>query len=226
VPSSDPAKGMGISISKATLDSEPLSKPITPTIDRINLASISTSVVHYHKNKIYFCVPLNDEVRPRHILVYDSLVNQFVSIDSLPVDIMDIKSLEDKLYILSPDAVYLYEDSDSDDGTLIQSKLETRNYVMGSRDIKNFISGSYGYSAKANVNINVSINTFSPDSSTPVKSITTAADTADTLDKFNIKQRGYSASVVLESNGGECKFKRTSVQGYLTGRTEGTFDGN
>jgi hypothetical protein len=223
VPSSDPAKGLGISVSKVTLDTEPLSKRITPIIDRINLSQIHKSIAHYHRNKVYFAVCLDGEEEPKTIIVYDSLRSQFVSVDKLPVAIKDMASIEDKLIILSKDSVYQYESSDTDDGIPITSKATTRNFTMNASDVKNYTSGSIAYSATDGTQMQVVVQTQSPDS-TILSKVINSTGTDDSFEKFNIKSRGHSASITVDSFGGKFGLKRVGLNGYLTGRTEGSFD--
>ena len=225
VPSSDPAKGLGIAISKATLDSEPLSKKITPIIDRINISKIHKSIVHYHRNKVYFAVPLDDEQVAQTIIVYDSLRSQFVSVDKVPIQIRDMASIDDKLIILSDNHVFEYESGETDNGIDIVSRATTRDYTMRATDVKNFTTGSVAYSATDGSQMQVIVQTQSPDK-TILSKVISSTGTDDSLDKFNIKSRGYSACVTVDSIGGNFGLKRINLQGYLTGRTEGSFDGN
>jgi hypothetical protein len=225
VPSSDPAKGLGISISKATLDSEPLSKKITPVIDRINISKIHKSIVHYHRNKVYFAIPLDDEQVAQTIVVYDSLRSQFVSVDKVPIEIRDMASIGDKLIILSENHVFEYESGDTDDGADIVSRVTTRDFTMRATDVKNFTTGSVAYSATDGSQMQVIVQTQSPDK-TILSKVINSTGTDDSLDKFNIKSRGHSASVTVDSIGGRFGLKRVNLQGFITGRTEGSFDGN
>ena len=167
VPSSDPAKGLGISISKITLDQEPLSKPITPFIETVNLEHVDKSLVHYHRNKVYFCLPVNGSTEPNAICVYDSLNSQWVSIDTFEdpnFKIVDINSLNETLFILTADKFYSYETNTSDDGELIKSKVRTRDFLMGTREIKKFARGTLNYILGDDAELSVKTYTKNPDS--------------------------------------------------------------
>lgn len=241
VPSSDPAKGMGISISKVTLDAEPLSKSISPLLGNLNFASLENVIFQYHKNRVYIAVPLTDGARdggnadlngsvkyPNALLVYNSLNSKFESIDILPVAIRDMSILDGKMYMLTHDSVYEYESSLTDDGTPITGEIITRDYIFGSRGIKKFVRGTIGYGGEINSTNTISINTKNPDSVTLSKNITEDDDTFDRFTRFNARQRGYAASVKVEVTSGTSKqseVRRVSLEGIeANGRTGGDFN--
>lgn len=235
VPSSDPAKGLGISVSKVNLDQEPLSKQITPLVERLNLDAIDKSIVHYHKNRVYFAVPYiidpaNPPTEPTVLLVYNSLQSKWESVDILPVGIKAISSLLGKLYIASSDAVYEYESSIDDDGTLINGKLITRQYVLGSRDIKKFVRGSIGYAAENGSSTAINVYTKNPDNTIISKIIVEDDDDFDRLTRFNARKRGYSANVEVNATSGQSlqtEIKRVTLEGFVgNGRAGGVYDGN
>ena len=225
VPSSDPAKGLGVAISKVTLDQEPLSKSITPFINRINLSALEKSIVRYHRNKVYFAVAVDGASYPNAIAVYDSLQSVFVSIDTFSDEaftILDINSLDDLLFILTPSKVYRYESGNDDDGFPINSKVVTRNYTMQSRDIKKFIRGTISYQSDAGTNIKLSSNLRSPDLHQESKNILSESD-ENALSRFNIRQRGYSANAQIESTGA-MKIKSVSIEAFIgTGKASATY---
>lgn len=232
VPSSDPAKGMGIAVSKATLDLEPLSKPIQSTIDRINLNSLKKSVVHYHRNKVYFTFGIDSE-NCNTIAVYDSLVSQWVSIDTFnwDIDIRDIGSIGKDLYILDEYKVSKYETSLHDQGSEIYGKFKTRDYILGSREIKKFVRGSCSYDISEGVDLKITTETKNPDSTVVSKELSTDSSES-TLSRFNVSQRGHTASVqvdcsfktdALRPSTNEAKFKSVSLEAFATSRTTGDF---
>lgn len=221
VPSSDPAKGMGIAISKLTLDSNPLSKTISKTVKRINRSAIKKSIVHYHRNKVFFCVPIDGSFELNAIIVYDSLNSQFISLDTLPINILDMNSLGEKLYILSDSALFEYEESDTDNSTPINFKVKSRGYVLGTRDIKKYTRGTVGYNATGDANLKITINTNNPDSTIISKDF--AVSSEKNYERFNIRKRGYSVNVELEGNG-EVEFNTLSIEGFVgAGRMAGTY---
>jgi hypothetical protein len=155
VPQLDPSKGLGIAISKVNLDSEPLSKKIPNILKRVNVDAIDTSILHYHKNLVYCALPLDGAVRPNHILVYDSLRSQFISLDSFSekltknstfgFNISDIHTFQDEVYISTDREVYKYSDLDRDESEAINFKLVTRSYLAQDYGAKKFVQGRINY---------------------------------------------------------------------------------
>lgn len=225
VPSSDPAKGLGIAISKVTLDQEALSKPITPLIDRVNIRELGKSIAFYHRNRVYFALPIDGSVYPNVICVYNSLRSQWESIDTFEDDvkILDINSLNDDLFVLTKDGVYKYEVGDTDDGTPINVKARTRDYIMQTRDIKKFVRGSLSYSTDQNTDIEINAITKSPDSKT-LSRVIQDTEGRDDYTRFNVRQRGYSASIEMISKGGSTRFKSVAIEGIIgSGRRSATY---
>ncbi len=225
VPSSDPAKGMGIAISKVTLDQVALSRPITPLINRVNVRELKRSIAFYHRNRVYFALPIDGSIYPNVICVYNSLRSQWESIDTFGNDIriLDINSLNDELFILTQDGVYKYEVGNSDDGEPINTVARTRDYIMQTRDIKKFIRGSLSYATDESTDIEINAITKSPDSTTLSKVIQ-SAESRDDYTRFNVRQRGYSASVRVISKGGSTKLKSVSLESIVgTGRRSATY---
>jgi hypothetical protein len=228
VPSSDPAKGLGLAISKVTLDQEPLSKPVTPVINRINASALDKSVVHYHKNKVYFAIPIDGASQPNAILVYDSLLSTFISLDTFSNSgqwIIDMESWGDDMYLLTNQALYKYEDSDSqqDDTYNFVTKFKTRNYLLGSRGIKNFKSGSISYTVTNGTRLKVDANTVDPDQSTTVKE-EVFSTAGDAIARFNLRKRGYSTSIEVTSEYQPAKYKSVHLEASYTSNTVGDFE--
>jgi len=218
VPSSDPAKGLGIAISKVTLDQEPLSKPITPFMERVNLEYIRKSIVYYHKNKVYFCLPIDGSSELNAIAIYDSLNSTWVSIDTFEDEffaIRDINSIDNQLYLLSDKKVYKYETGATDDGNSILAKVRTRDYMMSTRDVKKFVRGTISYSAEEGSALTIRTFTKSPDSTTLCKESYAEEDSLNNLSRFSTRQRGYSASVEVNNTGGHLKVKSVSMEAFV-----------
>ena len=229
VPSSDPAKGLGIAISKTTLDREPLSKPITPILNNLNFSALDKTILHYHRNRVYCAVCLNDDTTPKHIAVYNSLLSVWESIDSVPYGILDIESFDGKLYLMSENAVFEYESGLDDDGNVIVGKITSRDYVLGSRDIKRFVRGTMGYASADGATTKITVQTKNPDRQVASLEATADAVGFSRMQRFSARQRGYSANVSVESTSGtqQTEIRRLSIEGFVAnGRSEGVFDGN
>tara|TARA_B100000886_G_scaffold303110_1_gene233557 strand:- start:5371 stop:6963 length:1593 start_codon:yes stop_codon:yes gene_type:complete len=218
VPSSDPAKGVGLAISKVTLDQEPLSKPITPFMETVNLDAIDKAIVKYHRNRVYFALPVSSE-RPNCIAIYNSLNSVWESIDFFEdenFEIMDINTLGPDLFILTKTQLFKYNSSSTDDGNLIKSRVRTRDYALQMRDLKKFVRGSLNYSSDGDSSITIKVHTKAPDV-TVLSKKTTGTGSVNTLSRFNIRQRGYSASVDIENAGGDVEYKAVSLEAFVHG---------
>ena len=230
VPSSDPAKGLGISISKTTLDQEPLSKPITPILENIDFNYLWKTIIVYHRNRVYCAFVTQGQTDARTIVVYNSLNSVWESLDILPVPINDMVSHRGRLYIASGNNIYEYESAITDDGAGIVGQLETRDYTLGSLDIKKFIRGSIGYASANGGNTSISVFLKDPDGVILSKSIQEDDDDFDRMTRFSTRRRGYAASVQVSSVSGgnqQNEIRRISMEGFVgNGRTGGTFDGN
>jgi hypothetical protein len=239
VPTSDPAKGVGIAISKVTLDHEPLSKPIQPVIDQIDRRSLPLSIAHYHNNKVYFAVGIGKPYL-NTILVYDTLRSNWISVDKFDFDIniLDIESLNGKIYILTDKCVCEYETGSVDqsyDGSntinyKIKSKFKTRDYTLNSPHIKKFVRGSTAVEVTNNYNLKINVNTKDPDILIESRDINTTAE-FNAQSRFNISSRGYAANIEFigestdssQEDGVYSSIKNTSVEAYDAGRTSGDF---
>jgi hypothetical protein len=155
VPQLDPSKGLGIAISKVNLDNEPLSKKIPNILKRVNLSAIDTSILHYHKNLVYCALPLDGATRPTHIVVYDSLRSEFISLDTFskklsanqnPIfTICDIHTFRDEVYIATDHEVYKYTELERDESEDIEFKLTTRSYLAQDYGTKKFVGGKINF---------------------------------------------------------------------------------
>ena len=217
VPSSDPAKGLGIAISKVTLDQEPLSKPITPFMERVNLDAIDKCIVKYHRNRVYFALPIDGSSYPNAIAVYNSLNSVWESIDTFHdprFAILDMETLGPDLYILTEGRLSIYNSAETDYGYTITSRVRTRDYALQSRDVKKFVRGSLNYSTEGDSEMEIKVHTKSPDTSI-ISRQSSSNGTNNTLSRFNIRQRGYSASVDISSTGGSVDLKSISVEAFV-----------
>ena len=83
-PGVDPAKGLGIAISKAAGEQTPLSAPINDFIATIDFTPsvVSKAVSVVHDNKLYVAVPTGDSTDNNSVAVFDLLTNNWISIDT------------------------------------------------------------------------------------------------------------------------------------------------
>ena len=147
----------------------------------------------------------------------------------MPYGILDIESFDGKLYLMSENAVFEYESGQDDDGDQIVGKITTRDYVLGSRDIKRFVRGTMGYASANGATTKITVQTKNPDRQVASLEATADAVGFSRMQRFSARQRGYSASVSVESTSGlqQTEIRRVSIEGFVAnGRTEGGFDGN
>lgn len=228
VPSSDPAKGLGVAISKVTLDQQPLSKPITPFIEKVNLDDIEKCIVKYHRNRVYFAFPMLDSTHNdcSAIAVYNSLTSVWESIDTFQdtnIKILDMETLGPDLYILSDNNVFIYDSEETDNGVPIVSRVRTRDYALQSRDVKKFVRGSLNYSSEGDSEMEIKVHTKAPDTSV-ISRQSASNGTTNTLSRFNIRQRGYSASVDVKNTGGRIDLKSVGIEAFVhSGRSANNY---
>lgn len=171
VPQIDPAKGIGVAVTKMNLDKHPLSETVDDIMSRVNLNAIDTSVVHYAKNLVYFALPIDGARLASAILIYDSLQSAFIGVDTFNfvpdstnsvnnpeihrLLIHDIKTFQHEVWLSTNLGLFKYkEDQNSDAGWEISTKLKTRDYLCKDtyggtvKSVKKFTKGSMSYSAK------------------------------------------------------------------------------
>lgn len=62
----------------------PLSEPIDDFFDNVNYAAASKSVSSYYDNRFFMALPINGSTRPNAIIVYNTLNQQWESVDTYP----------------------------------------------------------------------------------------------------------------------------------------------
>jgi len=63
----------------------PLSEPIDNFFDTVNFAAASKSVASYYDNRFFIALPTGTETRPNAVLVYNTLNQNWESVDTYPV---------------------------------------------------------------------------------------------------------------------------------------------
>ena len=129
-----------------------------------------------------------------------------------------METLGEDFYILTENDLFLYNSEESDNGFEITSRIRTRDYALQSRDVKKFVRGSLNYSSEGNSQMEIKVHTKAPDTSV-ISRQSASNGTVNTLSRFNIRQRGYSASVDIKSIGGNVNLKSIGVEAFVgTGR--------
>ena len=243
-PGTDPAKGLGVAISKISGETIPMTRPIQDKFDEVNYkyAHLSTGVVH--DNKYYLAVPTSSSQIPNSIFVFDLLSNSWISAsDSYPamagslafhVDDWVICShgsnpTRRRLFACNDTGWYLMEENSIDDSgrkigstsesgtTAIAGKLITRSFTFGDINVKSWKRGQLGANTVNADAFNIKVNTLDPDSSTTVLSHT-ADGTEEALFRFGTgRTRGYGAEVEINVTAGRPSFRHVSLEAIGVG---------
>ena len=164
------------------VNGEPLSKPIQPLIERINLEHKDQIQAIVHDNKVYWAIPLDDSSVCNAVLVYDQLSRQWQGIDTFATDMsFSVHSWlranylgRTRLFAYGNDGyAYAYEEGDIgvDDAKngqfATKTRIRTRDYSAG-----NFLRKNW-------TNLRAELATLNP--SLTVKSETVGASEQNTL---------------------------------------------
>jgi len=235
-PGVDPAKGLGIAVSKAQGEVLPLSSTITSEFESFNMTEsvISKSCAAFHDNKYYIAVPLGSDTAPTTIFVYDALLNAWVSKDTF-ANGFTIESFvkmpygsnptQTRLFAVGPTGWYLMEQnaglddsgreigSSSESGTTqVAGLFKTRDYTLGDLGVKRWSQGQLAVETVASDAFSIKVNTLDPDSSSTVLTHT-ATGTEEALLRFGARNRGYGASVEVTITAGSPKFRSVALDG-------------
>ena len=248
-PGTDPAKGLGVAISKVSGETIPMTQQIQDQFDDVNFAHADKSCGITFQNKYYLAVPTGSSTVPNAIFVYDLLSSSWISVDSYPamsgslafhVDDWVICShgsnpTRRRLFACNDTGWYLLEENTIDDSgrkigstsesgtTAIAGKLVTRAYTLGNQNVKRWRRGQLGVNTVASDAFNIKVNTLDPDASTTVLSHT-ASGTEEALLRFGTgRTRGYGAQVEINVTAGCPSFRHVSLDAIADGlniRTE------
>ena len=246
-PGTDPAKGLGVAISKISGETIPMTQPIQdqfsdPT-EGVNYkyADLACGVVF--DNKYYLAVPTGSSTKPNKVFVFSLLSNSWISVDSYPamagplpfhVDDWVICShgsnpTRRRLFACNDTGWYLMEENTIDDSgrkigstsesgtTAIAGKLVTRAYTLGNQNVKRWRRGQLGVNTVNNDAFNIKVNTLDPDKSETVLSHT-ADSTEEALLRFGTgRTRGYGAQVEINVTAGTPSFRHVSLDAIADG---------
>ena len=242
-PGTDPAKGLGVAISKVSGETIPMSRQVQDQFDDVNYkyAHLACGVVF--DNKYYLAVPTGSSTKPNKVFVYDLISAAWISVDSYPamsgslafqVDDWVICShgsnpTRRRLFACNPTGWYLMEENTIDDSnrkigsssesntTAIAGKLVTRAFTLGNQDVKRWRRGQLGVNTVNNDAFNIKVNTIDPDSSTTVLSHT-ASGTEEALLRFGTgRTRGYGCQVEINVTAGCPSFRHVNVEAIANG---------
>ena len=246
-PGVDPAKGLGVAISKVQGETIPMTQDIQNQFNDVNFdyADLSCGVVY--DNKYYLAVPVGDSAtKPNKVFVYNLLTSTWISVDSYPAmsgslafQVDDwVVSMHDngtdpprrRLFACNPTGWYLMEENNLDDSnrkigsssendtTAISAKLVTRNYNFGDQSVKRWRRGQLGVDTAENDAMTIEVNGDDPDNlSNQVLSYTGPAGGDDVIRFGSGRIRGIGANVEINVTAGRPKFRHVSLQAIAHG---------
>jgi hypothetical protein len=242
-PGTDPAKGLGVAISKVSGETIPMTRPIQDQFDTVNFAHADKSCGVVFDNKYYLAVPTGSSTVPNAVFVFSLLSNTWISVDSYPamsgslafhVDDWVICShgsdpTRRRLFACNDTGWYLMEENTIDDSgrkigstsesgtTAIAGKLVTRAYTLGNQEVKRWRRGQLGANTVASDKFKIKVNTLDPDASETVLTHT-ATGTEEALFRFGTgRTRGYGAQVEIQVSIGTPSFRHVSLDAISDG---------
>jgi hypothetical protein len=237
-PGTDPAKGLGVAISKVQGETVPMTAPIQDQFSEVNYAAADKACGVVFDNKYFLACPTLSSAVANKIFVFDLLTSQWTSVDSYPamsgslafhVDDWVVCShgsnpTRRRLFACNDTGWYLMNENLTDDSnrkigstaesdvTAIAAKLKTRDYLFGEQGIKSFKRGQLGVSFVASDAFTIKLNTTDPDTSDTVLSYT-GGSTEEALLRFSgARKRGYSANIELDVTAGRPKFRHVQLE--------------
>ena len=242
-PGTDPAKGLGVAISKVSGETIPMTRPIQDQFDEVNFAAADKSCGIVYDNAYYLAVPTGSSTVPNKIFVFNLLTSTWTSVDSYPamsgslafhVDDFVICShgsapTRRRLFACNDTGFYLMEENSIDDSgrkigstsesgtTAIAGKLVTRSFTFGDINVKSWKRGQLGANTVNADAFNIKVNTLDPDASTTVLSHT-ADGTEEALFRFGTgRTRGYGAEIEINVTAGRPSFRHVSLEAIGVG---------
>ena len=242
-PGTDPAKGIGVAISKVSGETIPMTRPIQDQFDEVNFAAADTACGVVYDNKYYLAVPTGSSTVPNKIFIFNLLTSTWTSVDDYPamsgslafhVDDFVICShgsnpTRRRLFACNDTGWYLMEENSIDDSgrkigstsesgtTAIAGKLKSRSMTFGDISVKSWKRGQLGVNTVNGDAFNVKVNTLDPDSSTTVLTHT-ATGTEEAPFRFGTgRTRGYGANIEVSVTAGRPSFRHLSLEAIGVG---------
>ena len=242
-PGTDPAKGLGVAISKVSGETIPMTRPIQDQFNEVNFAAADKACGIVYDNKYYLAVPTGSSTVPNAVFIYNLLTSTWTSVDSYPamsgslafhVDDFVICShgsapTRRRLFACNDTGFYLMEENQTDDNgrkigstsesgtTAIAGKLVSRSFTFNDINVKSWKRGQVGANTINGDAFNIKVNTLDPDASTTVLSHT-ADGTEEALFRFGTgRTRGYGASIEINVTSGRPSFRHLSLEAIGVG---------
>ena len=244
-PGTDPAKGLGVAISKVSGETIPMTQQIQDQFSDVNFAHADKSCGIVYDNKYFLACPTLNSSVPNAVFVYDLLSSSWISVDSYPamsgslafhvddwVVCMHDNGVDPprrRLFACNDTGWYLMEENTIDDSgrkigstsesaqTAIAGKLVTRAYTLGNQNVKRWRRGQLGVNTVNNDAFNIKVNTLDPDKSETVLSHTADSEEEALLRFGTGRTRGYGAQVEINVTAGTPSFRHVSLDAIADG---------
>ena len=234
----DPAKNLGVAISKVSGEALPLTQPIQDQFDQANFANADKAVGVTFDNKYFLAYPgTPTSVTNDRIAIFDILKNSWVSIDSFPAGFQiddfvvcnhGTNPTKRRLFAVSDRGWHLIEESATDvtgtigngttTSTAIPAKLKTRSFSLGNLEVKSWKRGSLGVVVNDGDQFTIKVNTTDPDRTNTVHTENYAGSQEDKLIRFGSgRARGQSASVEIDVQAGRPALRHVSLTATQVG---------
>ena len=237
----DPAKGLGVAISKVSGEAIPLSRPIQDQFKEVNYAAADKACGIVFDNKYFLACPTGSSTDNNKVFVYDILNTAWTSVDSFPAgfvidDFVTVLHGSDpqkrRLFAVSDKGWHLLDEAATDvtgtignastTSTAISAKLKTRSFTFGNIDVKSWRRGQLGCNVNNGDQFTIKVNTTDPDRSTTVHTENYSGSAEEKLIRFGSgRARGYAASVEIDvqasGSAGSPSFRHVSLEAIAGG---------
>ena len=233
----DPAKGLGVAISKVSGEAIPLSRPIQDQFKDVNFAAAEKACGIVFDNKYFLAVATGSATDNTKIFVYDILNTAWTSIDSFPSgfvidDFVTVlhgsNPTKRRLFAVNDKGWHLVDEAATDitgtignastTSTAITAKLKTRSFTLGNMEVKSWKRGQLGCEVSNGDAFTVKVNTTDPDRTTTVHTESYSGSQEEKLIRFGSgRSRGYAANVLIEISSGRPKFRHVSLDAIANG---------
>jgi hypothetical protein len=233
----DPAKGLGVAISKVSGEAIPLSRPIQDQFKEVNYAAADKACGIVFDNKYFLACPTGSSTDNNKIFVYDILNTAWTSIDSFPAGFVidDFVTVlhgsnpqKRRLFAVNDKGWHLVDEATTDitgtigsastTSTAISAKLKTRSFTLGSIDVKSWKRGQLGCEVNNGDQFTIKVNTTDPDRSNTVHTENYSGSAEEKLIRFGSgRARGYAANVEIDVTAGRPSFRHVSLEAIAGG---------
>ncbi len=233
----DPAKGLGVAISKVSGEAIPLSRPIQDQFKEVNYASADKACGIVFDNKYFLACPTGSSTDNNKVFVYDILNTAWTSVDSFPSGFVidDFVTVlhgsnpqKRRLFAVNDKGWHLLDEATTDvtgtigsastTSTAISAKLKTRSFTFGNIDVKSWKRGQLGCNVNNGDQFTIKVNTIDPDRSNTVHTENYSGSAEEKLIRFGSgRVRGYAANVEIDVTAGRPSFRHISLEAIARG---------